>query len=193
MSLLTKCYHHIIRWSRHRHAPWYLYALSFAESSFFPIPPDFMLAPMTLAKPENGYKYAAYTTISSVIGGLFGYIIGFFFMHLLMPYITHFGYAGKFAEVAHWFAEWGFWVMFFAGFAIIPYKFFTITAGAMHIPLLPFILGSLVGRGGRFFLVVWLIRWRGAAMEKMLLRYIDRAGFWGAIGLIAALAIYHYI
>lgn len=182
-----------MQWSQHRHAPYYLYSLSFAESSFFPIPPDFMLAPMALAKPQRAMTYALLTTISSVLGGLLGYAIGMLFMQWLEPYIIHFGYADTLLKVESWFKLWGFWVMFVAGFAPIPYKFFTIAAGAMQIPLLPFIIGSVFGRGGRFFLVALLIRWQGAKVERMLIKHIDRLG-WISIGLILiGFTIYHYV
>jgi membrane protein YqaA with SNARE-associated domain len=192
MQLFSRLYSKIIEWSRHPHAPAYLYTLSFAESSFFPIPPDFMLAPMTLAKPQKAMSYAAYTTLSSVLGALLGYVIGFFFMALLSPYILKFGYAPTFATVREYFQHYGFWVMFIAGFGPIPYKFFTITAGAMNMAMLPFILGSLVGRGGRFFLVALLIRWKGEVVEKLLLKYIDRLGLLVLALTAIVLGLVHY-
>jgi len=190
--LFSKLYNKIIEWSRHPHAPCYLYALSFAESSFFPIPPDFMLAPMCQAKPQNAFTYAAYTTLSSVLGALLGYIIGYFFMHFLAPYVDKFGYAPAFAKAQHYFQIYGFWVMFVAAFGPIPYKIFTIVGGAMHIALIPFILGSIVGRGGRFFLVAFLIRWKGEAMEKLLLKYIDRLGWIVLMAAAMGWLIYHF-
>jgi membrane protein YqaA with SNARE-associated domain len=192
VQLFSSLYNKMITWSRHKHAPAYLYILSFAESSFFPIPPDFMLAPMSLAKPESAMTYALYTTISSVFGALFGYVIGFCFMHLLWPYIDHFGYAPQFHKAQAFFQDWGFWVMFFAGFGPIPYKIFTITAGAMHIALLPFIIGSLVGRGGRFFLVALLLRQYGTAVEKMFLKYTERIGWIVVALIILGIALYQY-
>jgi membrane protein YqaA with SNARE-associated domain len=190
--LFSSLYSKIIQWSRHPHAPRYLYALSFAESSFFPIPPDFMLAPMALAKPQNAFSYAAYTTLSSVLGALFGYIIGYFFMHFLWPYINKFGYAPAFNQAQHYFQLYGFWVMFIAGFGPIPYKIFTIAGGAMHIPIIPFVVGSIIGRGGRFYLVAFLIRWKGEAMEKLLLKYIDRLGWVVIFVTIVGIMIYHF-
>jgi membrane protein YqaA with SNARE-associated domain len=181
----------MMQWSLHKHAPCYLYSLSFAESSFFPIPPDFMLAPMSLAKPQKAFTYAAFTTLSSVMGALLGYLIGYFFMHLLSPLIDKLGYTQRFLNAQHYFQRYGFWVMFVAGFGPIPYKIFTITAGAMKIPLLPFIIGSLIGRGGRFFLVAGLIRWQGPRMEKLLMSYIDRIGWIVLLILMIAGLVYH--
>lgn len=178
--------------SSHKQAPAYLYALSFAESSFFPIPPDFMLAPMTLAKPEKAFVYAVYTTLSSVLGALLGYVIGYFFMTLLWPYLQSMGYAPAFVKTQHYFLHYGFWVMFIAGFGPVPYKIFTITGGAMHIPLVPFVIGSVIGRGGRFFLVTLLIRLKGEAMEKLLLKYIDRLGIITVLLMIFSMIIYFF-
>lgn len=192
MQLFSSLYKKVIAWSHHRHAPAILYSLSFAESSFFPVPPDFMLAPMALAKPEKSLTYATYTTLFSVLGALLGYLIGFFLLQLLWPYLNQWGYAPVFHKVEHFFQVWGFWVMFVAAFGPIPYKFFTITGGALHMAFLPFMLGSIAGRGGRFFLVAALIRYKGESMEKLLLKYIDRLG-WISLVLLVSWGIYHFV
>lgn len=173
MKLFSPLYKKMITWSKHPHAPIYLGTLSFAESSFFPIPPDVMLAPMALAKPEKAWYYAALTTITSVLGGLFGYFLGLCFFSLVYQLISHLGYEAAYHTVEGWFERWGFWIMFFAGFAFIPYKLFTIAAGATHMALLPFTLGSIVGRGGRFFLVAALIRFCGSRAEEHISKYIE--------------------
>lgn len=179
-------------WARHAHAPYYLGILSFAESSFFPIPPDVMLAPMALAHPHRAWWYATLTTVTSVLGGIFGYFIGMFFFVLIHPVLQHFGYMDTYNKVQLWFQMWNFWIIFIAGFSPLPYKLFTIAAGAMHIALLPFIIASIIGRGTRFFLVAGLMRWGGAPLEKLLHRYIDRLG-WGSVIVIAAgFLIYHF-
>jgi membrane protein YqaA with SNARE-associated domain len=143
-----------------------------------------MLAPMALAKPERAWYYACITTIASVLGGLFGYITGMFFFKLIHPYIIYVGYAQTFDQIVQWFQTYGFWVMFFAGFAFIPYKIFTIAAGAMGMALIPFTLGSIVGRGGRFFLVTLFMLLGGQRMETALSKNIDRIG-WATIILLA--------
>ena len=192
MKLFSKLYNKMISWSTHPHAPIYLGTLSFAESSFFPIPPDVMLAPMSLAKPELAWRYATITTITSVLGGLFGYALGLFFFSLIYQVIVYFGYQTVYHTVESWFNQWGFWIMFFAGFAFIPYKFFTIAAGAIHMALIPFTLGSLVGRGGRFFLVAGLIRLGGPRAERYLRQYIEYIGWFLLVTLIVAYLAYHY-
>lgn len=177
MRIFSKLYDRAMVWAAHRHAPWYLGGLSFAESSFFPIPPDVMLAPMSLARTDRAWWYAALTTVTSVLGGLFGYLIGVLAIEAVMPLIEQAGYAPRYAQAIEWFATWGFWAVFIAGFSPIPYKLFTIAAGASAMALLPFVLASLVGRGARFFLVAGLMRWGGAPMEKLLRTYIDRLGW----------------
>jgi len=177
--LLDKC----LEWSRHRHAPWYLGALSFAESSFFPIPPDIMLAPMVLAERRKAWSLALLTTVTSVVGGLAGFAIGTVAIDWVLPLLERFGYADAFARAQQWFTEWGFWAILAAGFSPIPYKIFTIAAGAMSMLLLPFALASIVGRGARFFLVAGLIYFGGEPLERNLKRYVDVMG-WAVVVLI---------
>lgn len=181
-------YHRVMRWVKHPHAPYYLMGLSFTEASFFPIPPDVMLAPMALSKPDKALWYALLTTISSTLGGLFGYILGMFFFILIQPLIVKFGYFPAYEHVQIWFQDWGFWALIVAGFTPIPYKLFTIAAGAMHMAVLPFILAAFIGRGGRFFLVAALMRFGGAKMEAALSRYVDIIG-WAVLGLVGAAII----
>ncbi len=188
MNIFSPLYDLAMRWARHRHAPWYLGGLSFAESSFFPIPPDVMLAPMSLANPARAWWFAALTTVTSVAGGLFGYLIGVFAFDLVEPLIHEMGYWGKYEQARAWFGEWGFWAIFLAGFSPIPYKVFTITAGVISMALAPFVIASFIGRGARFFLVAALMAWGGERMEKTLRRYIDRIG-WILVLLIVLLVL----
>lgn len=178
-------------WSRHRHAPWYLGGLSFAESSFFPIPPDVMLAPMSLANPQRAMWFALLTTLASVAGGLLGYVIGHYAFDVIEPYLRESRYWDSYQVAVDWFDRWGFWAVFVAGFSPIPYKVFTIAAGAVSMALLPFTLASLIGRGARFFLVASLMAWGGVRMEVVLHRYIDRLG-WVMVALIAIAAIAYW-
>jgi membrane protein YqaA with SNARE-associated domain len=177
MRIFSALYARAMIWAKHRHAPWFLGGLSFAESSFFPIPPDVMLAPMSLARTDRAWWYATLTTVTSVLGGLFGYLIGVLAIDAVLPLLVEAGYGARYEQVIDWFATWGVWVVFIAGFSPIPYKLFTIAAGASAMPLLPFALASLVGRGARFFLVAGLMRWGGAPMERALRTYIDRLGW----------------
>lgn len=175
--IFSRMYDLALRWARHRHAPWYLAALAFAESSFFPVPPDVMLAPMSLAHPARAWRFAALATLASTVGGLFGYLIGYLAFDLVHPLILEWGYGPAFDRARAWFAEWGFWAIFLAGFSPIPYKVFTITAGVISMALLPFAIASAVGRGARFFLVAGVIAWGGKRMEARLREYVDRVGW----------------
>lgn len=185
--MFSAIYDRVMRWALHPHAPRYLAGLSFAESSFFPIPPDVMLAPMALASPKKAWRYAALTTIASVIGGIFGYLIGYFLFELIEPLLHQAGYWEKYKQAQDWFAHWGFWAVFLAGFSPIPYKVFTIAAGVIGMSPVAFVLASLVGRGGRFFLVAALMVWGGERMERTLRTYIDRIGW---VTIVVAIAAY---
>lgn len=136
-----------------------------------------MLAPMSLASPHRAWYFATITTVTSVFGGLFGYLIGYFAFSSIEPFIVDLGYQHQFELVNQWFSQWGIWVVFLAGFSPIPYKLFTITAGLLSMSLLPFLLASAVGRGARFFMVAGLMRWGGERMQDKLRDYIDRIGW----------------
>lgn len=188
MKLFSPLYRRAMQWARHRHAPWYLGGLSFVESSFFPIPPDVMLAPMSLANPRRAWWFALLTTLASVAGGLLGYVIGMYAFDAIAPWLQQSKYWGSYEIAVSWFERWGFWAVFVAGFSPIPYKVFTIAAGVLGMALLPFTLASLIGRGARFFLVAGLMAWGGARMEAVLHRYIDRLG-WATVALVAVGAL----
>ncbi|MDX9689695.1 MAG: DedA family protein [Proteobacteria bacterium] len=185
MKVFSFLYDWTLRLSRHHRAPWFLGALSFAESSFFPIPPDVMLAPMCLAMPQKAWRLAALTSIASVLGGMFGYLIGVFAFDLIQPYLQDSHYWAAYETAVAWFKDYGFWAIFVAGFSPIPYKVFTIAAGAMSMAFLPFVIASVIGRGARFFLVAGLMSWGGERMESALRRYVDRLG-WAIVALIIA-------
>lgn len=189
MKLFGPLYDRVMSWSRHPKAPWYLGGLSFAESSFFPIPPDVMLAPMCLARPAAWWRLALLTTITSVLGGLLGYFLGSVALEAIMPWVDRMGWTPNLEIARTWFDRWGFAAVFIAGFSPIPYKVFTIAAGGMAMPLLPFVFASVIGRGGRFFLVSWLMARFGPAMEPKLRPLMEWLG-WGSVLLVAALYLY---
>jgi membrane protein YqaA with SNARE-associated domain len=189
MRIFSSLYTRTMQWSRHPHAPAYLAGLSFAESSFFPIPPDVMLAPMSMARPKQAWFFAALTTLASVIGGMLGYLIGLYAFDLVQPWLHSWGYWEGYLNTKEWFVEWGFWAIFLAGFSPIPYKIFTITAGVIGMAFLPFVVASVIGRGARFFLVAALMAWGGEPMEKLLHRYVDRLG-WILVIVFLVLIIY---
>ena len=177
MKLFTYLYDKSVAWSGHKHAHYYLGGISFIESSVFPIPPDVMLITMGLATPKKWWYYALIATIFSVLGGLLGYIIGFYAMHLIEPYIMASHWAPQFKHVRTWFDKMGVMVIILAGFTPFPYKIFTISAGAMQVALWPFIFGSILGRGLRFFLVSGIVRMTAERFETHFKRYLDVVGW----------------
>ncbi len=183
MKLFSTLYAKAMNWSRHPKAPFFLGGLSFAESSFFPIPPDVMLAPMSLAQPNKAWYYAFLTTVTSVLGGILGYFIGVFAFDLIEPILHSYGYYDRYELAKNWFETWGFWAIFIAGFSPIPYKVFTIASGVVGMAFLPFVIASFVGRGLRFFMVAGLMAWGGEPMEKKLHKYVDIIG-WLMVGLV---------
>ncbi len=147
--MFLKLYDRVISWSAHRRAPAILATLSFAESSFFPVPPDVMLIPMCLARPAKGWAYAALCTLFSVLGGMAGYLIGKLAFAWIEPWLMASSYAGIFTSAVAAFETWGFWYILLAGFTPIPYKVFTISAGVVGMPVLAFVWGPwLAGAGG---------------------------------------------
>jgi Predicted membrane protein len=190
LKLFSALYRRAMAWSRHPRAPWYLGALSFAESSFFPVPPDVMLAPMSMAQPKKAWRFALLTTLASVAGGVLGYLIGSLAFDLVAGWLQQAGYYEKYLLAREWFDRWGFWAVFVAGFSPIPYKVFTITAGVISMSFLPFVLASVIGRGARFFLVAGLMAWGGPAMEERLHRYMDWIG-WGLVVLVALAVLFY--
>lgn len=187
MRIFETCYDLCLKWAQHKHAEKYLAGLSLSESMFFPVPPDVMLAPMALSQPLKAWRFAAITTIASVIGGILGYALGYFaFESLIQPLVIELGYQDKLSKATAWFAEYGVWVVFLAGFSPIPYKIFTISAGFLQMALLPFIIASAIGRGLRFFLVAALMKYGGPMMERKLKKYIEIIG-WGTVVLAVVL------
>jgi membrane protein YqaA with SNARE-associated domain len=180
-------YDKTIELAAHRKAPAWLSVLSFTESSFFPIPPDVMLIPMCLAKPARSWHYAFLCSVFSVLGGMAGYLIGKLAFDWIEPWLIHSSYADAYFYAVAAFDEWGFWYILLAGFTPIPYKIFTICAGVVGMPFLIFVVGSICGRGGRFFLVAGLIRLGGEKFANRMRRHIDVIGW---VVLAAAVVVF---
>ncbi|MCK5324391.1 MAG: DedA family protein [Woeseiaceae bacterium] len=191
MAIFGPLYERVMRWSRHRHAEWYLGAMSFAESSFFPIPVDVMLAPMCMATPERSWRYALNASLLSVIGGIAGYAIGYLAFEVIEPWLQESHYWGAYQTAREWFGTYGFWTVFVAGFSPIPYKVFTIAAGVVALNFPAFVFASIIGRGARFFLVAAFVRYAGVRMEATLLRNIERIG-WGVL-IVSVLIIGYFM
>jgi membrane protein YqaA with SNARE-associated domain len=181
-GIFQRLYDSVLGWSAHPRAAPILSALSFAESSFFPIPPDVMLAPMCLARPQRAWFFAGLCTVSSVLGGMLGYLIGLLAFHWIEPWLMGSSYAGAFTAAVESFERYGAVYVLLAGFTPIPYKVFTIGAGVVGMPVLPFLLGSTGGRGARFFLVAGLIRLLGEKGARRLRAWVDAIG-WSVLAL----------
>ncbi|MGO3892177.1 MAG: YqaA family protein [Paenalcaligenes sp.] len=183
MKIFSPLYARAMTWSRDPKAPFILGTLSFFESIFFPVPPDVMLAPMCMATPKRAWWFALLTTLASVIGGILGYLIGYYAFSSIQTWLESSSYWPAYQTAIAWFKDYGFWAIFVAGFSPIPFKVFTIAGGAMAMSFAPFILASLIGRGMRFFLVAGLLAWGGPRMEGLLHRYVDRLG-WATVVIV---------
>lgn len=189
----AKLYQRCMQWARTRYAIYLLALISFIESIFFPIPPDVMLAPMAMAKPDRAGFYAAITTVFSVLGGVVGYGIGLWaFPTIVEPFLQHMGYMDKYEMIHAWFVAWGFWVVFIAGFSPIPYKIFTVTAGLTGVGFIPFLMASITSRGLRFFLVSILMAKGGPKLEKFIHDMLLRFG-WAMVAVFGLVLIGIYI
>jgi membrane protein YqaA with SNARE-associated domain len=178
MKIFSKFYYKVLTWAEHKYSVYYLALLSTIESFILPYPPpDIMLAPMALKKLNKAYYFALITTIFSVIGGVIGYILGYFFLDLISPIITNLGYDAKLITLKEWFNEYGVLIVFVAGFSPIPYKIFTIGGGIMAMSFLPFVVISFISRGLRFYLVAFLVKKYGEKCDDFLRKYIDYLGY----------------
>jgi membrane protein YqaA with SNARE-associated domain len=172
--MLKKMYAWIMREAETRRAEQTLFAVSFAESSFFPIPPDVMLAPMTLARPKAWLRLVGIATAGSVIGGVFGYAIGYFLIDTVGQWLINlYGMQSGLAKYQEQFAEHGLMIILLKGLTPIPYKLVTIASGMAHFPLHIFILASIVTRAGRFALVAGLIRLFGDRARVFIEKYLN--------------------
>ena len=156
--MLRRLYDWCIAAAGKPYASWIMGVVSFVESSFFPIPPDVMLIPMSLARPDRAYYYATLCTVTSVAGGVLGYFIGAYLYDSVGLWLMQlYGYGDKIDAFRHAYAEWGAWIILLKGMTPIPYKIVTIASGFAAYPLIPFIALSCVARGMRFFLLAFLL------------------------------------
>lgn len=173
-SWTRRLYHWVLSWAEHPQATWALFLLAFAESSFFPVPPDVLLIALCLGKPARSLWYAAVCTVGSVTGGLFGYWIGSAFFDTVGRQILEFyGLMEKYATVQDMYRRFDVWAVGIAGLTPIPYKVFTVTAGLFKISLPGFVAASIVGRGLRFFVVALVLRRWGAPAREFLDRHLN--------------------
>ena len=185
--MFTQLYNKCLRLAAHKNSNYFLGAISFIESSFFPIPPDIMIAPMVIAKKKDFLKIFIIATIFSVLGGIFGYVIGAYFFDFAMHIIEFYNYENKVIDIKDALSHGdGFYawlaILFLAGFTPLPYKVFTIASGLISFNLITFILISLISRGLRFYIVSYLSSKFGDTFTNYVNKYGQR--WFSIIGVI---------
>lgn len=193
-KFVRKIYDAVFHLSKEKGAVYWLFAVSFIESSFFPIPPDVMLIPMILAAPKKAWNLAGIATAGSVIGAYLGYAIGFYFFQLIAePLLNFYGYLEKFNSFKELYNQYGAWIVFGAGITPFPYKIITIASGVVHMNLLVFTIASVIARGMRFFLVAWLLKQYGETMRVFIEKNLGWLSVVFLILLIGGFAAVKYI
>jgi len=184
--MFKNLYNWVLKWAETPYGSWALFILAFSESSFFPIPPDVLLIALAVGKPEKALKFALICSVGSIVGGVVGYFIGWQFMAVVGEKIVAFyGLTDKVAYIGSLYHQYDAWAVGIAGFTPIPYKVFTITAGAFKINFLIFLLASAVSRSLRFFLVGWLIYLFGPRIQAFIDTYFNLLAIVFTILLIA--------
>ena len=194
-SLLRRLYDWCIDAAHKPHAVWIMGAVSFAESSFFPVPPDIMLVPLALARPEKAFRLALWCTLTSVAGGLVGYAIGALLYDSVGQWLMSlYGYTDKVEAFRAAYAQWGAWIILLKGLTPIPYKIVTITSGFAGYNVFLFILFSLISRAGRFYIVAALLYFYGDQardiIEKRLGLWVTLSAVIVVVGLVASVYLF---
>jgi membrane protein YqaA with SNARE-associated domain len=185
-GLLRRLYDWCVAAADKPYATWLMGLVSFVESSFFPIPPDVMLIPMSLARPDRAWYYATWCTVTSVAGGLLGYFIGAVLYDSVGAWLIHFyGYGNKVEAFRQAYAQWGAWIILIKGMTPIPYKVVTIASGFAGYNIVMFIVLSLIARGMRFYLLAFLLNRYGEQARSII---EERLGFWVTLGAVVLIA-----
>jgi membrane protein YqaA with SNARE-associated domain len=181
--MLRRLYDWCIAAADKPYATWLIVAVSFAESSFFPVPPDVMLIPMSLARPDKAYRYALVCTVASVAGGIVGYLIGALLYDSVGQWVIHlYGYGDKVEAFREMYRQYGAWIILLKGLTPIPYKLVTISSGFVGYNFVWFVVLSVLTRGARFFVLAFLLHRYGATAREIIEK---RLGLWTAIGAAA--------
>lgn len=174
MKKLKKLYNWVLSWAHSPYGTWGLFGISFAESSFFPVPPDVLQIALSLSLPKKSYFYALISAIASVLGGIAGYAIGLYLMEFIgWPILRFYGLIEEYTVAKNLFHQYGGWAIAIAGFTPIPYKLFTIASGAFGIQLWMFVWVSALSRSARFFLVATLIYFFGNSVKSFIDKYFN--------------------
>ncbi len=191
--MLRRLYNWVLLWAKTPYSAWALFLLAFCESSFFPVPPDVLLIALAVAAPKKSFKYALICSIGSVLGGCFGYLIGWKFMEAVgNKIIIFYNFGPKFEYIQGLYQSHDAWAVGIAGFTPIPYKIFTILAGVFRIDFSVFVLASIVSRSARFFLVGVLIYWLGPKIRTFIENYFNVLAITFTILLIAGFVVIKY-
>jgi membrane protein YqaA with SNARE-associated domain len=192
--MLRRLYDRILALAASPRAEWWLAIIAFAESSFFPVPPDALLIPMALARPRDAWRFAAICTVASVAGGALGYLIGYaVFDQLAKPVLDFYGYGDRFAAFQALYAQYGLWVILIKGLTPIPYKIVTIASGAAKFDFLVFMAASVVTRGARFFLLAALLRAFGAPVREFIERRLTLVTSAVAAGIVGGFLLLRFL
>ena len=194
MNFLKRTYNWTLEKAQHKNAKWYLSLISFAESSFFPIPPDILLIPMALASKAKALFYAFMCTLFSVLGGILGYSIGYFFYNSVGIYIVEFYHLeNSFSVFENYYKEFGILIVLGAGITPFPYKFITIASGVFGLNIFLFIIVSIIGRGLRFYLIAILLYFFGERIRLIIDRYFNILTVTFFILLVGSVFIIRYL
>lgn len=192
--MLKGLYDWTMRLAAHRQALALLALVAFIESSFFPIPPDVLLVPMVLAARTRAWRIALVCTVASVAGGLAGYGIGFYLFEAVgRPLMEFYGYMAKYAVFQSWYTEWGLWIVFAAGLTPLPYKVFTIASGVAGLDLTVFIVGSVLSRGLRFYIVAALLWHFGEPIRDFIERHLGKLAAAFVVLLFAGFVVIEFL
>jgi len=193
-AMLRRLYDRVLALSADRRAPGWLAVISFAESSFFPVPPDALLVPMALSRPDRAYWFAAICTLASVLGGMLGYLIGYaLYDQVAAPLIHLYHYEDAAAAFVDKFNQYGLWVILIKGLTPIPYKIVTITSGLTHFNFGVFMAASVLTRGARFFLIAALIRQFGEPVRAFIERRLTLVTSLTAAGIVGGVLLLKFI
>jgi len=191
---MKKLYDWVLSWAHSPYGIWALFLLAFCESSFFPIPPDILLIALCVSIPKRSFYFALICSAGSVLGGLLGYLIGYSFMSTVgMPIIEFYDLTSQFQRLQSIYTDYDAWAIAIAGFTPIPYKVFTITAGAFHINLFVFAMASLISRSARFFIISTLIYFFGVKIQAFIEKYFNMLSIAFVIALIGGFLLIRYI
>jgi len=193
-NLTRKIYDYTLDLAARKNALAWLFAISFIESSFFPIPPDIMIIPMVLATPNKAYKIAAVALLASVLGGYLGYAIGVFgFEVIAKPLLQFYGYMDNFHKFENYYHEYGAWIVFGAGITPFPYKIITIASGVVRLDLVIFTIASILARGLRFYIIAWLLKRFGEPMKTFIEKNLNILSILFLLLLIGGFAIIKWL